>query len=93
MWVEWPRAQNSAQLGDRTSLISTVAEGFDLRPQTPVLLQSAVSGGSVAALIYDNTRGTWDIRITGSTAPAWLAANTSFTTTSAWPSALPGTPA
>ena len=95
VWVEWPRAQNSAQISDRTSIISnsTVAGGFALAQQTPVLIQSAVSGGAVAALIYDNSKGTWDIRITGSTAPQWLAANTSFTTTSAWPNTLPGTPA
>ena len=95
VWVEWPRAQNSAQLSDRASIISnsTVAGGFALPQQTPVLIQSSVRGGAVAALIYDNSKGTWDIRITGSTAPPWLAANTSFTTTSAWPSALPGTPA
>ena len=95
VWVEWPRAQDSAQLSDRASIISnsTVAGGFALPQQTPVLIQSAVSGGAVAALIYDNSKGTWDIRITGSTAPPWLAANTSFTTTSPWPSTLPGTPA
>lgn len=96
VWVEWPRAQNSAQLSDRTSIISksTVEGGFALPPQTPILIQSAVQGESVAALIYDNSKGTWDIRInTGSTAPRWLAANNSYTTTDAWPSTLPGTPA
>ena len=96
VWVEWPRAQNSNQLADRTSLVSISSiggerGGFGFPAATPILLQSAVDGGSAAALIYDPSRLALDIRITGSTAPKWLAANASITTTNPWPSTLPGT--
>lgn len=98
VWVEWPRAQNSNQLADRTSLVSISSiggdwGGFGFPSHTPILLQSAVDGGSAAALIYDPSKFSLDIRITGETAPKWLAANASITTTNAWPSTLPGAPA
>ena len=97
VWVEWPRAQNSNQLADRTSLVSISSiggewGGFGFPSATPILLQSSVNGGSVAALVYDPSRFSLDIRITGSTAPQWLAANASITTTNAWPTTLPGVP-
>lgn len=91
----WVRAQNSNALTDRTQLLPDPGRGsgFYLEPQTPILVQATVNGGSVAALIHDNTRQTWDLRITGSSAPAWLAANTRYSTVDPWPSSLPGTPA